>query len=243
VPSARGQEMLNLGVGSLDHALGGGLARGRLHEFYPAEKDEAATAAGFATMLAVRLGGPVVWLRSERSHAEAGGLYAPGLREIGLDPARLLIAALPDTRAVLRAASDVVRCPEVGVTVVELWGRAPELGLTETRRLALAAEASRTTVLMLRPDCEPRPSAAQTRWSVKAAGSTPLEVNAPGHPAMVLELLRQRGRPDGGTWCVEWDREKNIFREQCIAAPLSGAVVPVSAVGSGEAGTGLRRTG
>jgi protein ImuA len=243
VPSACGQDMLELGVRSLDQALGGGLQRGRLHELYPADKEGAASAAGFAAMLAVRLGGPVMWLRSERSHSTAGALYAPGLREIGLDPAQLLVAVLPDTRAVLRAAGDVVRCPEVGATIVELWGRAPELGLTESRRLALAAEASRNTVLMLRPDAEPRPSAAQTRWSVKPAVSTPLDANAPGYPAMVLELLRQRGRPDGGTWCVEWDREENIFREQRIAAPLSGAVVPVSGVGSGEAGTGLRRTG
>src|SRR3546814_1110233 len=92
-----------------------------LHEVFAAEPDGAGSAAGFASMLAQMLGGGIIWLREERVERQAGGLYAPGLREIGIDPARLILGLLPDPLAVLRAAADVVRCPEAGVAVVELW--------------------------------------------------------------------------------------------------------------------------
>src|SRR3546814_18103705 len=69
---------------------------------------------------------------------------------------------------------------------------------------------------------------AHTRWAVRSAPSLPLEANAPGHPAMELELLRQRGRPADGVWHVEWDREQTIFRDRNRDRPaLSGAVVPL----------------
>ncbi|MFD1611990.1 ImuA family protein [Sphingomonas tabacisoli] len=246
IQHARPQEKegcVSLGVEAIDRSLGGGLARGKLHELFALEKEEEASAAGFAAMLAVRFGGPVVWLRTERAHAEGGGLYAPGLLDIGFDPTRLLVAVLPDANAVLRAANDIARCREVGIAIVELWRRCPELGLTETRRLTLAAEGSGSTVLMLRVDAEPVPSAAQTRWSVQSAEAVPLDANAPGRPTLNLELLRQRGRPAGGSWRVEWDRDQANFVEPATSAPLRGPVVPLPSYGSDQARPGLRRAG
>src|SRR3546814_13144582 len=61
----------------IDRALGGGLPRGRLHEVFAAEPDDAGSAAGFASMLAQMLGGGIIWLREERVERQAGGLYAP----------------------------------------------------------------------------------------------------------------------------------------------------------------------
>src|SRR3546814_8550577 len=111
-------------------------------------------------MLAKMLGGGIIWLREERVERQAGGLYAPGLREIGIDPARLILGLLPDPLAVLRAAADVVRCPEAGVAVVELWRNPRQLDLTASRRLALAAETSGVTVLLLRVSALPATSTA-----------------------------------------------------------------------------------
>jgi protein ImuA len=228
--AADAPQCVSLGVDSLDHALGGGLARGRLHELFAAEPADGPSAAGFITMLA-RLalppGAPLLWLRQDEAERN-GCLSAPGLSQIGLDPARLLLLVLPDPVTLLRAAADVVRCSPAGAAVIELWKQPRALDLTASRRLAVAAEESGVTALMLRVDATPLPSAAHTRWQIAAAPSTALEADAPGHPAFDIELLRQRGRPDGGRWRLEWHREQARFAE----APLPGAVVPAAAGGS-----------
>ncbi|MGK2909049.1 MAG: ImuA family protein, partial [Sphingobium sp.] len=190
----------------IDQAIGGGVAQGCLHELFATDPEDSGSATGFAAMIAMLLGGDIIWLRQEAAQKSSGRLHAAGLVDLGLDPSRLLLGLLPDPPSVLRAAADVVRCPEVGVAVVELWRRPPALDLTASRRLALAAEASGVTVLLLRIDAEPTPSAARTRWAVRSAASAPLEANAPGYPTLEIELLRQRGRPAGGCWQVEWDR-------------------------------------
>lgn len=241
----------------IDAALGGGLARGRVHEVFAAQAEDAGCAAGFVAGLAMRLGlrvgGTLVWLREIQAEKQGGRLHAPGLVEIGLDPARVIIGVLPDPLSVLRAAADVVRCPEVGVAVIELWREPRLLDLTASRRLALAAETSGVTVIALRIAASPSPSAAQTRWQVSAAASAPMEANAPGYPAWRVELLRQRGRPSGGDWRVEWNREQACFADAdgdidtggfaAIAAAPSGAVLPFSAGRPAGTPGELRRAG
>lgn len=198
-------------------------------------------------MLARQLGGGIVWLREEQVERQGGALYAPGLAEIGIDPARLILGVLPDPLAVLRAAADVARCPEAGVAVIELWRKPRMLDLTASRRLVLSLESSGMTALMLRIAADPAPSAAYTRWLVRAAPARPLEANAPGPPALEVELLRQRGGTAGGTWQLEWDREQAIFRNRNEGATaLSGAVVPLPVrrpAGSGDGAVRLRRSG
>jgi protein ImuA len=230
-----------LGHASIDAAIGGGLARGRLHELFAEQPEDAGAAAGFATMLALLAlppGAPLLWLRQDEAERGTGRLHPPGLAEIGLDPSRLVLVVLPDPIALLRAAAEVVRCPEVGVAVIEPWRRPRALDLTASRRLAIAAEESGVTTLMLRADAEPGPSAAQTRWSVAAAASTALEADAPGHPAFELELLRQRGGPAGGRWRLEWDRERGRFHE-----PALPRAVPAPAPGRPLAGAAPRYAG
>lgn len=214
------------GHAGIDAALGGGLALGRLHEAFAAEADDSVAATGFTAMLACIAGsnGPIVWLREAEAQNRAR-LHGPGLAEIGLDPARLILA-VPDTSLdLLRAAADVVRCAAVTVAVVELWRRPRSLDLTASRRLAMAAEASGVTVLLLRIAAEPSPTAAQTRWRIRASTSAPLAGNAPGHPALNLELMRQRGGPEGLRWQVEWNRDTRILADATTS--LSGAVVPL----------------
>jgi protein ImuA len=179
-------------------------------------------------------GAPLLWLRLDEAEA-CGQLSAPGLAQIGLDPARLVLLALRDPVMLLRAAADVVRCPPVGAVVLEVWKQPRALDLTASRRLAVAAEESGVTALMLRVDAEPAPSAAHTRWQVAAAPSSALAANAPGHPAFDIVLLRQRGRPDGGRWRVEWNREQARFAEPADAAALPGTMVPAAAGGPAPA--------
>ncbi|MEG3088880.1 ImuA family protein [Sphingomonas sp. PB4P5] len=233
-----------LGHAGIDARLGGGLERGRLHEIF-AETEDASSAGGFASMIvrrAERPQAPVVWLRQDEAQRAGGVLHMPGLVELGIGRVDLVIGVLPDPLSLLRVAADVARCAEVGVMVIELWNNPRPLDLTGTRRLAVATEASGVTALLLRVGAEQGPSAAATRWSIRALPALPLEANAPGFAALDIELVRQRGGRTGGRWSVEWDRDQAIFREQGQLAaglppdaPLPGLVVPALAGGTARA--------
>lgn len=233
------------GHDGLDAALGGGLARGRLHELF-ADDGEAGAGAGFALLLACRAAGdghaPLFWLRGEGSARMDGAPYGPGLAALGIAPDRLVLGTMADSAALLQAALDALRCPALGAVVVEMRGRQPLLDLTASRRLVLAAEGSGVTALLLRIGGDPGSSAADTRWHVAAAPSAPLPGNAPGHSAFDLRLLRRRAGPDGMGWRVEWQAHRRAFGEWTGGrqdgkrddggngqAPLSGAVVPLPA--------------
>ena len=218
------------GHAAIDAWLGGGLARGRLHEMLAEDGEDAGSLAGFATMLALRIdtGKPVLWLRSETAERQTGKLYATGLGEIGLYGDDLILGLLADDAALLKAANDAARCTGLGALIVEAWGDPKPLDLTATRRLMLAAEASGVTVLLLRAAARESPSAADTRWRVAPAPSTALAADAPGGPAFDLELLRRRAGPAGRRWRVEWNRERRVFQPPDNQA-LSGAVLPLAA--------------
>jgi protein ImuA len=230
-----------LGLEEIDRALGGGLVQARLHEVFAQDGPDEAGATAFAMMLALCLtrsapAAPLLWLREERTQRKAA-LHGPGLVDLGCDPARLILGVLPDVRAVLRAGADALRCAALGAVILELDGNPPLLDLTASRRFALAAEESGVTPLLLRlRGARPSPSAAQTRWQVACAPSAPLEAGAPGHPALTLNLLRQRGGPAGLDWTVEWNRDAACFRQPALPGaqlPLSGGG-PVPHVGTGR---------
>lgn len=245
-PQAPAADRIATGHAGIDARLGGGLARGRLHEVFAAEAGEAASAAGFAAMLGLCAGRQMaeataeglLWLRCDDAERASGGLYAPGFGELGGDAGGLLLAVAPDPVLLLRAAADAARCAGLGAVLVECRGDPRVLDLTATRRLTLAAEQSGVSVLLLRIAAEPAPSAADTRWRVRAAPSRALAADAPGLPAFDVELLRQR-TGQGGNWRVEWDREQGCFREPA----LSGALVSLPQRGSAAGSvTPLRRS-
>lgn len=229
---------LALGHAGLDGALGGGLLRGALHEIRPAAPGDATAATGFALAAVARLcrgtgrSLPWLWIRQDLSGRETGEPYGPGLAAYGLDPARLVIVAAGDAREALRAAEEGLRCPPLAGVLLEPWGEARGLDLTAMRRLALAAEASGVTLLMLRTGTHDRhradgPGGAQTRWSIAAApslaGPAAGALPALGRPAFDATLLlnRQAGRQgDGGHWTLEWNPDEHRFAP---VAPLPGA--------------------
>ena len=105
-----------------------GMQQARLHELYPAGEDDVGSAAGFALMLALCAGGResnIVWVAEDRLERRAGNLYAPGLAELGADPARFLFVRTPDEKALLKTAGDVVRSPAAGIVVIAPAGRRP----------------------------------------------------------------------------------------------------------------------
>ena len=238
--------------------------RAALHEIYAGATADITTATGFALALAARAAPqrPILWARQDFVDAEAGRVHAPGLAELGLDPARILLVRARDAEDVLRAGSEGARCPALGAVLIEPWGEPRRLDLTASRRLALAAEEAGVTTLLLRIAAAEAPSAARTRWLARPLPSRALEANAPGMPAFGLRLLRHRGGVRGDAaereWRVEWDRDRQCFIERTAfpgnalprgapdAAPLPRSLVPLPGDGQAAAGgadSGLRRAG
>lgn len=211
-------DRLPLGVAQADSWLSGGLRPDAVHEIFAAQAHHEASALAFALLLAhlqhKRQGGEIIWARSAPSKGLLTFPYGPGLAELGLDPAAVTLLRLPDARAVLRAGLDVVRDGAASAMLIELGGGQPLLDLTATRRLALAAAESGVLTLLIRAGAKPTPSAAQTRWHATSASSRWCEAHAPGQPAFVLDLLRQRGGRDGLHIILEWDRDTASFRAQ-----------------------------
>jgi protein ImuA len=236
-----------LGEARLDQALAGGLRADGLHEFHAAETVDAPAAIAFALLVA-RLrheldSRPLIWARQDDA---LGRPYGPGLVELGIDPESVTLLLLPDGKALLRAGLDCARDGAAAAVLLELHGKQPLLDLTATRRLALAGAQSETMVLIARSAAQPAaasvPSAAHTRWQVRAAPSQPLPalseaLRAPGHPTFALTLLRQRGGCEGLAVTLEWNRDTVSFRQSPAipeAAPLPGAVPAVAAGGAAD---------
>lgn len=219
-------ELFSLGLETVDASLGGGLARGGLHEFYAREAvADAGVVAGFGLGVALRAarGRPLLWVQKGHADTETGGLYGSGLSAFGLDPGRLILLRARDPTAVLRAAEEGARCAALGAVIVELRGTPAVLDLKANRRLALQVRHSGVPLVMIRLGAEPAPSAAFSRWLVLPRVSTALEANAPGHPAFDVRLLRHRAGVTG-RWLLEWDRDRLSFTEP---SPLSRSVVSV----------------
>lgn len=230
----------------MDAALGGGLARGALHEIFAEGMANEPAAAAFAVTLALRASAtrPVVWVRQDLVGLEMGEIHAPGLAELGLSPDRLILVRARDGPSVLRAGEEAARCPPLGAVLIEPWGDPKTLDLVATRRLSLAAARSNLPVLMVRAGGTPTPSAAATRWSIRSAPSRPLLADAPGHPCFVADLIKDRAGASGRGWTVEWNRDRLCYTD--IAgdrAALSRGVVPAVAGGPDHAADGRRRAG
>lgn len=193
----------------------------RLTELFANGEADVAAGAGAALVAAIEVAGerPVLWVRQTFLDGEAGAPYALGLLELGLDPAKLILVKARSPLAALQAGLEGARSAALGAVLIETWGEAGAYDLTASRRLALAAEASGTAVVVLCVAATPRPSAAVARWQVGAAGSEAMPANAPGRPSFHLTLLRAKRASSGGRYLAEWDRDARQFSVH----PLAGS--------------------
>jgi protein ImuA len=208
----------------LDHALGGGIVRGAVHEVFAATAPDGAAARGFAALLALRAaspGRPLLWLSEDALLREIGEPNAEGLADMGLAPDAALLVRARDGLASLRGAVEAARCAGLGAVLVESWGAAKGSTLTASRRLTLAAKESGVTIVLARTGAAPAPSAAETRWLVAAARSRAFAANAPGLATFALTLLRHRHGAPGGPWLMEWTRDECLFRSAPLPRDLS----------------------
>ena len=228
------------------------LAQAGLHEFYAGSEADGAATSGVILALASQSAGPILWVRQAFLNGEAGTPYPQGLMEFGIDPARIILIQPKDAPSVLQAGLEGARAPALAAVLMELWGEVKALDLTASRRLALAARATGTRLLMGRVAAQPCPSAAETRWDVRVAQSRALAANAPGPATVALRLLRHRGGREADVWQWEWNRDRTCFDPRHMpegsarATPLSGTVVPVSfhgQVSADDAGAAPRQAG
>lgn len=215
--------LLSFGAGPIDASLGGGLAGGALHEFAPAAPVHLAAATGFATALAARAGGQMLWIATDYAAREGGGAYGPGLDRHGFPASRLLMLRVPHPVDVLWAMEEALRCRAIGSVIAELTGAGADADLTATRRLTLAARAGSGFGFLLRHGATVMPSAAATRWIVAAAPSRPDVYGGLGRTTFDLSLIKNRRGPSG-RWNLTWDHHERTFH-----APLSlGVAAPAA---------------
>ncbi|PID37375.1 MAG: hypothetical protein CR993_00770 [Rhodobacterales bacterium] len=179
-------------------------------ELRPARVHEAEGAGRFVFALAqaVRLSGPVIWISP--AHVRHTPLL-PGLPQ-GLG-ARLHLVRPDKELDLLWAAEESLRSRATGLVIAE-----PDqpLSLLAGRRLQLAAEAGRTTGLML--ICAGQGSnAAETRWAC-APQAAPRRDSTLQH----WQLNKNKSGTTGG-WTVEWNGQTGAVHMVCAAGQRSGA--------------------
>jgi protein ImuA len=149
------------------------------------------SALSFAAIAAGMTKGAVVWISED---------WRPTVNPEGLapycDPGRLLLTRAGNQLTALASAETALRSGAAGLVVTELSGT---VGLTEGRRLQLAAEAGRTTAILLIPEGAGS-NAAETRW--RSTG-----VAAPSGPSSGLAPVPRHNGHDSTHW--RWSLIKN----------------------------------
>jgi protein ImuA len=212
--------VLPLGVEAIDAALGGGLARGALHEIAACGEAHLASAAGFVLGLS-SLGhsagrGELVWVAEDMALTESGAPYGPGLEAFGLRPERLVTVQAARTRDLLWAMEEALRCHAVATVVGEM--RDGEIDGVAVRRLSLAAAESGALALLLRATPAADASTAATRW---IAGASPSP--GAGGVAYAATLVRNRRGPTG-SWTLQWS---DIDERFLLATPAQPMAAPL----------------
>ena len=202
---------LPLGVESLDSALAGGLALGRVHMLCGRPGHDGAL-TGFAVALLRRIlaqtdeAAPVVWCPAAAGGG-SGMLYAAGLAALGLDPGRLLIVDSPSPGARLAALEDILRTEGLAAVIVEYdrVSQTSDYWMRLARRAQLAAEASGVTGLLL--GWPVAASGFDSLWHIAPSSAAPLS-SAPSGPGrdravilpvfLLASLLAGRAAPCAG---------------------------------------------
>ena len=205
-----------------------GLAPDGLHEASGGTAADGPAAAAFLAAALVRLTrgggrGTVLVCQSRRAAGRFGRLHGPGWRDLGLDPADLLVLRARRGRDVPWAMEEGLRSAALAAVLAEV----ESVDFTASRRLALAAREGLTPALLLRHDGLGPASAALTRWRVSAlpGRSDSFDGDAPGPARWRLELVRCRGGCPAA--CdVEWNRETGDFGVAAALADRPAAPVP-----------------
>lgn len=216
-PPQEAQSVVSLDGGLIDARLKGGLMRGAVHEIAPCAGGDIAAALGFVLGAAVRArgeAGHVLYIQHRGASHEAGMPYALGLEAWGLATRSVIYLRAPRLIDVLWAMEEALKAKALAAVVAEVLGEERALDLNATRRLALAAREGGLG-LLLRHGPSRAPSAAATRWSVRAASS-----EEDDRAVFRLELVRNRFGPCGA-WTAAWNQDDKRFDSKAVSLDLA----------------------
>jgi protein ImuA len=175
-----------------------------LNEVIAAHADRPAAFAFLFTLMTAALQkcpGPAVFIAARRA-LDFGMPYGHGLRQFGLDVSRLILIDTKTDKDALWALEETLRSavkPAIVAGVVETG-----LGLTQSRRLNLAAAKHPTPLAVLRGEKAMGASAAATRWRLGFAPATCDRFGLFERWRWRATLERCRnGRT--GDWLLDWD--------------------------------------
>jgi protein ImuA len=214
-----GPGTLPLGIAAIDDVLGGGLARGALHEIAAPAEAHLAAATGF-TLGLIPAASRVLWVAEDMARMESGAPYGAGLDAFTLAPERLLTVTVSRPRDLLWTMEEALRCHAIGAVIGEI--RHGTLDAVAVRRLSLAADDSGALALLLRAKPGDDASTAATRWIVGAAPSSHAKAFEFGAPCFSAHLTRNRRGPTG-SWILEWSDTDERF---VLAAPALPVAAP-----------------
>ncbi|MEK1886483.1 MAG: hypothetical protein AAAB35_02655 [Phyllobacterium sp.] len=226
-PAAK-RSAFTFGLDTIDRVFRHGTERGAVHEIFADAAGDAGAATGFVAALALRAApgqSLILWLEEDFAAQEHGFPYAPGLKNIGLDPQRLIIVRCPSSQDVLKAAADSLGIRGTGAVIIAPWSNPKCLDLTASRKLLLSAQQTDVPAFLLRLGASPSENAATTRWLVRSAASQSSGAGALGHPVFDATLIRNR-QGMTGHWILQWESEDHVFQQ---IEPISGDVVPAPA--------------
>jgi protein ImuA len=188
-----GKRRAFLSFGAADTRLGEALRFGALHEA------GGPSATLFIVLVLARTRGRILWCAPGWSDNRC---YPPGLTQLGLDPARIVLVRLARAEDLLHAAHEGLR---VGWQVVLQLAAEEGGGIGLVTRAC--AEASSEDGLV---------ASARTRWRVAMADAVATSGLWPAPLRLDLRLVRNReGLP--AQYCVEWDHASRSL--SVVSAP------------------------
>jgi protein ImuA len=152
--------------------------------------------------------GAAIWVSASRT------LFPAALKRFGVQPNKIIFIDLKNESDVLYATEECLKCKRIAAVV----GETKYIGFKESRRLQLAAEQSRVTGLLVRPQYKTiNTTACVSRWRVTGLPrELPDGMPGIGFPRWNIELLKVRnGKP--GAWQLEYSSNRlkeikqNIF--------------------------------
>ncbi|WP_417275094.1 ImuA family protein [Celeribacter halophilus] len=152
-------------------------------------------AYAFAGQVSRAKGNSVLWVREAWNSVQLNPLGF----ETYLDPQQLLVAQAPSHIDVLASAEEVLRSGRVALVVMEL---SQSVGLTEGRRLQLAAQQGGSMGLCILPEGMGS-NAAQTRWRCTPVFDPQEQADS---TLQKWEIIKNKS----GTlreWYVKWDAQ------------------------------------
>lgn len=192
-------EIGNIGVPELDHSLqSGGWKKGAIHEFFYSANKFLSPPITIPSILATQSCKEIFWIGKQAWPTPflLERLYPPTshAEKVTYKESCFFIDA-PDRKIALWSIETILRGSAACCVIADC----SNISFTLSRRLALAAEDSRSLLILLRDNKYARsPSSAVTRWQLSQA----LSLNE--HPSWELKLLQCRGKePARKTWILE----------------------------------------